>query len=500
MDLTTAPPTESPGTPSAPASLKTDLAPVAAGTPAITPENPSGAPAIADRWGVLRHRHYRTVWFASCFSYLGGWFEFVGTQWIVTEKTGSMLWSSYLGTAQLLPTLVLGLLGGIVADSVNRRTLILLTQLAMMLIALGFAAVVWIDPSPEWLLRWLLVLSLAQGIAIAFNNPAWQVLTPRLVPRDELFKAITLNGISFNAARAIGPAIAGVIMANWNPTVLFVFNAVTFVGVFLAVLTTPDSPAPPEREGWWRLKNIGVLWKDTREAARFVFLLPGPRAAFLATVVFATFATPIMRFLSLFVHNVYHLQERAFGIMTGLMGAGAVVGGLLLKRVPAWYPKHHLIPVSVLLGGLWIFLFSICTNPWAAGGCIVFVGWFWMWAFNSGMGALQLLVPDAMRGRVLAVLNMVTLGFMPAGYFFANGIGEFGSSVIQHRSPDLWHDGLSTQVGVGVCALICAAAGVVMLIWRTPEVDGLSPGDPGYDRSPGLWRGITGSSHRPAGR
>lgn len=447
------------------------------------------------RWGVLRHAHFRTVWLASAFAYVGGWFEFVGTQWLVTERAPSMVWSSYLGSAQLVPSLLLGLLGGIIADSVNRKTLLVITQFAMMIIALGFAAVVWFEPSRNWLLGWLLALSLAQGVVIAFNNPAWQVLTPRLVPKDELFRAITLSNISFNAARAIGPALAGLILAAWNPIILFMVNAAGFIAVMLAVLSTPDAPAPADRKGWWR--DLGAMWRDTKEAARFVFHERGPRAAFLATVVFATFATPVMRFLSLFVTNVYHLQERTFGFLTGAMGIGAVVGGLLLKKVPAWYPRHHLIPLSILLGGVWILLFSITAHPWIAAAFMVFVGWFWMWSFTSAMGALQLLVPDAMRGRVMSVCNCVALGLMPVGYFFASAVGELGAKIIQKRAPTFWDDGLATQLGVGICALICIAAGVVMLTWRTPEVDALKPGDPGHQRIPGFWRGLTAALHRP---
>lgn len=453
------------------------------------------AGARASRWGVLEHKHFRTVWCAAAFSYLGGWFEFVGTQWIVTEKTGSMVWSSYLGSAQLIPTLFLGLLGGIVADSVNRKKLIVWTQLVMMLIALGFAVVVWRNPKKEWLLGWLLALALAQGVTIAFNNPAWQVLTPRLVPKKDLFRAITLSNISFNAARAVGPALAGLIMAAWSPMVLFVLNAVSFIGVMAAVMTTPDAPAPADRKGWHR--DLGGMWRDTKEAFAFVFHQRGPRAAFLATAIFATFATPIMRFLSLFVTNVYHLDEKTFGFMTGAMGVGAVMGGLLLKKVPTWYPKHHLIPLAVMLGGVFIFLFSITKDPWVAGFFMVFVGWFWMWAFSSAMGALQLLVPDAMRGRVLSVCNCTSLGLMPMGYFFASAIGKAGSNAVKTYGARYWDDGLDTQIGVGLCALICVGAGVVMLTWRTPEVDGIMPGEAGYDRAPGFWRGITASSHRP---
>lgn len=444
------------------------------------------------RWGVLRHPHFRMVWIASFGSYVGGWFEFVGTQWIVTQKTGQMIWSSYLGAAQLLPSLVLGILGGVIADRVNRRTLLLVTQGAMMVIAVLFAVVVWIDPPEKVLLRSLLALALAQGIVVAFNNPAWQVLTPRLVPRADLVKAITLQGISFNAARAVGPALAGVIMGIWSPMALFLVNAVSFIGVMIAVLRTPDAPAPPGEPGWWRR-----IWADTRFSFEFVFRRRGPRAAFLATTVFAAFGTPVLRFLSMFVSNVYHLHEKTFGVLTGIMGVGAVAGGFAMKLVPAWYPRHHFIPLSVVMGGVWILLFSVTSNVWLAGGLMFFVGWFWMWAFNSSMAALHMLVEDSMRGRALALVNVIALGAMPAGYFFASAVGESAAATVKRVAPDAWHDGLATQAGVGVCAAILLAAGLVMLTYRTPEVDGLAPGDPGYERRPGLWRGLFATAHRP---
>ncbi len=474
-------------------------------TSSSSPQAPGENAASAGLFGrgVLRHAHFRTVWFAAFFSYLGGWFEFVGTQWIVTEKTQSMEWASYLGTAQLAPTLLLGIFGGIVADSVNRRTLLIVTQVAMMLIAVGFALVVWhfpmdqdLSPRQTRLLLWLLLaLSLGQGVAIAFNNPAWQVLTPRLVPQEDLYRAITLQGISFNLARAIGPAIAGVVMAKWSPVVLFVVNALSFVGVLAAVLTTPDAPAPPDRRGWW--KNLGRLGQDVLEAVAFVFGRAGPRAAFVAVVIFATFATPIMRFLSLFVKNVYHLEEDTFGMLTGVMGIGAVLGGMAMKWFPVWYPKHHFIPLSITLGGASILIFSTVGDAVTAGVVMIFLGCFWMWGFNSCMGALQLLTPDAIRGRVLSVVNMVTLGLMPAGYFFATLVGNFASGQVKRWNPAWWHDGLDTQLGVGIGAAICTVCGVWMLIFRTPEIDGLKPGDEGYSRVPGLWRGITAWAHRP---
>lgn len=449
-------------------------------------------PSSSSRWGVLRHAHFRTFWFAAFGSFLGNWFEFIGVQWLVAQETGSTLWLSNIGAAQLAPSLFLGMFGGIVADRVNRKRLLIATQFVMMLIAVAFALAVWRGQATKWV---LLMLALAQGITIAFNSPAWQVMIPRLVPRDELVRAITLQGISFNIARAVGPAIAGIIMWWWGATWLFAINAISFIGVMLAVTTTPDAPAPA-RDGR-SLFDIRTIWNDTRDALAYIFLQPGPRAALLAIVVFSMFATPVLRFLPLFISRVYHLEEKTFGVMTGLMGIGAVVGGLLMRYIPKWYPQHHFIPVSVLMGGLFILLFSLASNVWTAGVFMLFVGLFWMWAFNSSFSALQMLVEDVRRGRVMAVVNMVSLGFMPLGAFIASAMGEPSAAWIRSNHPELWDDGLSTQIGVAFVSMVLVGAGFVMLTWRTPEIDGLKPGDRGFDRKPGFWLGLTARAHHP---
>lgn len=451
-------------------------------------------PEKPQQYGVLRHKHFRTMWFAGFFSYMGGWFEFVGMQWIVAEKTGSTTWLSTFGVAQLAPTLIFGLFGGIVADRVNRKRLLLVTQFAMMLIAIAFSIVVSIDLSTPALLGWLLALATLQGITIVFNVPAQQVLTPRLVPREELVAAITLQGISFNITRAIGPAVGAMVMAATSATWLFAINAVGFVIVFIAASTTPDAPAPAREGSAWDVKDA---WKDTKEALSFVWHGKGPRAAFLAMVVFSILATPIMRLLPLFVLHVYHLQENTFGNLLGVMGIGAAIGGIALKYVPKWYPKHHLIPLAVFAGGTLILLFSLMTNVWFAGAIMVFIGVCWMWAFNTSSAAMHMLVHDNMRGRVLSVCNVAALGLMPVGPFLAAGIGESASAVIHVSWPNMWREGLDAQIGVGALACVLMCAGLVMLIWRTPEVDGIKPGEPGYDRVPGFWRGVFAHAHRP---
>jgi MFS family permease len=347
--------------------------------------------------------------------------------------------------------------------------------------------------------RVLLFLSVLQGITVAFNAPAWQVLTPRLVPRHELTEAIALNGLQFNLARVVGPALGGVLMAAYSPTVLFAINTISFVGVLAGISTTPDAPAPTH--------NGASPLKRTAEACAFVFRGRGPRAIFLALVTFAVLAAPLMRMLPLYASDVYRrgdplydliLQytspagagEFIFGLLLAVMGAGAFTGAILIRRVPAWYPKHHFIPLSIFGAGLTITAFSAVHGLTLACPLLFIAGVFWLWAFNSALAAMQLLVPDAMRGRVMAVCYTPVFGAMPLGALVAGGIGDLAAPRIGPVA--------GMQAGVGLLGALLAAAGLVMLIWRTPEIDGLIPGDPGFERRPGLLSGLTARAHRPA--
>ncbi|MDX2145889.1 MAG: MFS transporter [Planctomycetota bacterium] len=446
----------------------------------------------ASRWGVLRHRHFRIVFLASFGSSLGTWLEFVAIRWIVSQETKSETWMGYLAAAQLTPALILSLYAGLVADSVNRRTMLLVTQAFLMLVALAMAGLAWTDPANVHL--WLLV-TLAQGVGYAFSAPANQVLIPRLVPRDELTRAITLQGIQFNLARVLGPVLGGTLMGLFGAPTLLIFNACMFIAVMIAVSSTPDSPAPAEMSGKW--KKPGEAVARVREAATWVFTRRGPRATLLAVVTFSLFATPVLNLLPLMISEVYGLEEDAFGLIVGAMGVGAVLGGFGMKLVPKWYPMHHFIPLSILLGGVWILLFSLMRSPWPAGVCMFFVGIFWMWSFSSCISAMQMLVPDAMRGRIMSVVNMTAMGLMPLGTFAASKIGSMGEWAVKRWLPEWWDKGVGTQIGLVGVSCVLLVAGLVMIIWRTPEIDDIEPGNPGYDRRPGLIRGIRATAHRP---
>ena len=408
-------------------------------------------------------------------SSIGTWMEGLGVQWLMAQQTGSTVMLGALAAAQLGPMLVLGLFGGLAADRVDRRKLLLVSQTAMMLIAAGLAVAAGLGRATPPV---LLALGLLNGVAMAFNTPAWQVLTPRLVPRDELHKAIALQGMQFNLARVVGPALAGLMLAQTSATVLFALNTVSFVAVLLAVASTAPAPPPPGPRPPARAQIA--------EAFGFVFKHPGPRALFAMLLLLSALAAPLQRMLPLFVADVFRAGETSYGLLLGLFGAGAVLGGLTLGRWPRWYPRHHLIPFALTLTGVCMTMFCT-THSLAVGGVwIAAAGTAWIWAFSSTMTALQLLVGDTMRGRVLSVINMAMFGAMPIGSLAAALLGERLVGLIPGAAP--------VQLGVGVMAVLLTLCGVLLLVFRTPEIDEATPTTP---RRRTLWSGLTASEHRP---
>ena len=431
--------------------------------------------------GVLRHIHFRRVISASFVSNVGNWMEMLGVQMIVAHETGSLKMMGYLAAAQLSPILVFGVLGGLVADRVNRRTLMVFTQVLLMLVAASLATVTWLGHAHP---KVLLIISAVQGTVMAFNTPAWQVLTPRLVPRVDLTKAITLMGIQFNASRVVGPALAGMLLSVLETKWLFTINTVTFLAVVVAVLFSPNSPAPT-RAGRRAIEQV-------REATSFIFGERGPFCVFLATVFMSFLAAPLVRMLPLYVINVYHLKDEAADKATGwflaVQGLGAVLGGLALRYIPEWYPKHHFIPMAITGAGMTITIFAATKSP-AWGYLAMFgVGFFWIWAFNQSWAALQHLVADHMRGRVMSIATVASFGITAVGNVVAGWVGDNVSA----RSGD---PALGAHVSIAALSVILIGAGMVMLIYRVPEVDGM-PDGPG-PRDYNLLRAILASEHRP---
>lgn len=480
-----------------------DPVPTAPTEPPLRDMRPLGARAL-----LKAYPHYRRVWYGSFASNLGGWMEIVGVQWAMAQTTLDPSWAGagrpsapimmgFLAAAQLLPQLVFGLIGGVVADQMDRRLMLLITQLARMLVAAALCVMAWsgvLNPAM------LLVLGAADGIASAFNLPAWQVLTPRLVARHDLTQAIALNGLQFNLARAVGPALAGLVLGinlPWIPgtALVFLVNTISFVAVIIPVYMTPKDQREPAEAAAPRA-SVREGWRLIREALVYTRRHRGVLALTIGLTAFSTFAAPLMRFLPILVKEVYvpgagmGTQERVFGLLLGLMGVGAVVGVITLKHIPVWYPRHHFVPLAMTLGAISICLLAAADSVLLASVGIFFVGVFWLWSFNQSYSALQLLVPDKLRGRVSSIANIASLASTPVGAVLGGVVG----TLIAGREDE----GVAAIVALAFLSLSLLIAGIIMLTFRTPEIDVLAPGEPPPVRRPGLFRGVFATGHRPS--
>ncbi|MFT3686171.1 MAG: MFS transporter [Phycisphaerales bacterium] len=423
---------------------------------------------------VWRNVEYRRVISAQFFSNVGTWMEMFAISMFVAQATGRLDDQGGLGLVQQLPIAALGIIGGLAADRLNRRALLVYTQILAGIVALGVAAVSTIHfDDARTAVHWLFALGLLNGCVLAFNFPAWQVLTPRLVPREQLGRAIALNGILFNLAHVIGPFFAGLLVAmigllpgleRYSSAPCFVFNALSFFFVAWVVSRSPDAPAPPS--------SGERVQEQLRAAWQFIIHKPGPRAVLITQVLLSFLAAPLVRMLTLFVIDVYGIadkqkSETAGGTLLAVQGIGAVIGGISLRWIPPWYPKHHFMPLSVALLGMSMTVFSITTSLWVGYAVMLVCGFFWIWAFNQSWSAMQILSPDHMRGRVMALATAFAFGATSVGALIA-GIGGEKLKTLGVLSP-----AHATQLSVGGLSAVLMLCGIFMMVVRTPEVDGL---------------------------
>jgi len=292
--------------------------------------------------------------------------------------------------------------------------------------------------------------------------------------------------------------LAGLVLGMslpWIPglALVFLLNTISFIAFIIAVWRTPRDHREAETQG--DTTQVRETWTLIREALLYARRHRGVLALTIGLTAFSTFAAPLLRFLPILVKEVYvpgaglGTQERVFGLLLGLMGAGAVAGVLTLKYIPVWYPRHHFVPLAMTLGAVSIALLAAANSIVLACIAIFFVGIFWLWSFNQSYSALQLLVPDRLRGRVSSIANIASLGSTPIGALLGGVVG----TLIAGRE----YEGVAAIVALGFLALCLLIAGFAMLTFRTPEIDAMDPSDPAAVRRPSLFHGVLATAHRP---
>jgi MFS family permease len=356
-------------------------------------------------WAPLRHRAFRTVWLTFLGVQLANWSETVGAVDVISAQSGSAALLALVQTASTLPAVVLALPAGAVADLVDRRLLLAGLVSAMAASMALLAVLVAAGSAPPAV---VLLLTLAMGAAIAAAVPSFAALIPDLVPSADLASAVTLNGISINLARAVGPAVAGLALALLSATALFAALAAALGAMALLVLAAPREAGAPASRG----ERLGpAMWAGVR-FARSSRELQAVLARGFAFVVPASALWAVLPAIA--VHQL-DLDAAAFGGILAALGIGAVLGAQLLPWLRARLGLDVLVACGTAYGAVNLVLLGALHDTVAAVASLVVAGAAWIAVLSSLNTAAQLAAPARVRGRALSINQLVFAAGMAGG-------------------------------------------------------------------------------------
>jgi MFS family permease len=353
----------------------------------------------ASAWAPLRRPVYRALWTAVLVSQIGTWMQTVGAQWLLVDEPDAAALVALVQTASTLPIVLLALPAGALADSFDRRWMLVAVQCYQAVVATGLTVLTVLDAVPPLL---LLAFTFALGVGGALTAPTYQALVPEMVPRSELPSAAALGAISVNLARAIGPAVAGVVIAQVGPAAVFGFNAASFL-VFVVVLLRWHRPADDTsvRE---------PLGSAIRLGGRFVRNSRVVRRTLLRTALFVAPATAIWALLPLVATTRLGLDAGGYGLLLAALGTGAVGGALALPRLRRSLDGNRLLLVASVAYALGMVGLVLAPHVAVALVALLPAGAAWIAVLSSMNASLQLFLPGWVRARGLAVQQMVLFG------------------------------------------------------------------------------------------
>jgi predicted MFS family arabinose efflux permease len=352
---------------------------------------------------------------------VGTWMQTLAQSWLVYQLTGSALLLGTVNFLQGVPALFLSLLGGVLADRIERRRLMLVTQTAQLLLAfllggLTLAGVVRVEH--------IMVIAFLNGLVNAINTPVRQGIISDLVPRDDLQNAIAVNSAQFQTSQLLGPAIAGVMVATIGAGWAFMINGLSFVAVIISLVLLRLPP--------WKAPAKVPMWHSAKEGIAFVFRHEVMATLVLMAAVPALFARPLQQSLMpVFAESVLHVGAPGLGVLMSANGAGALAGALLVASLSTIRRRGLLQLCTAIAYGFALALFA-ASRRLDLSLALLFAGSACSMVFTSlNQTFLQTLTPDQMRGRVLSVLTLTTFGMIPLGSMLAGAAAErWGAAIV----------------------------------------------------------------------
>lgn len=362
---------------------------------------------------ALRHRDFRLYVAGQVISVTGTWVQSLALSWLVYRLTHSTLLMGTVGFSAQIPVLLLGPVGGLVADRFPRRRIVILMQSLMMAQASVLAVLTYTGAIQVWM---IVALALVMGTLNAFEIPARQALYVHMVGKDDLANAIALNSMTFNAARVVGPSLGGLFVAAFGEALCFLINAVSYlavVGCFLVMRTPePGRSAPPSP-----LEHL-------RSGFRYAWNHRPVRALLILTALMNFGSAPPLALGPMFADAIFHRGAQGLGLILGVFGLGAVVGTLALANETSTEKLPGIISVNALgvavglLTYAWAPVFPVILVAAAVGGFCT------MRQLAATNGLIQTIIDDDYRGRIMALYSMMVIGMLPLGNLAAGAVAE----------------------------------------------------------------------------
>jgi MFS family permease len=394
----------------------------------------------------LKHRNFRIYVAGQFLSLCGTWMQNLAVSWLVYRTTKSAWMVGLVSFCSLTPTLVLGLVGGHLADHVNRKKIILTAQAVGMLQSLLLSYLVFSNNVQIWA---VLALIAVMGVTNAFDIPARQSMIANLVAREDLVNAVSLNASMFNGARLIGPAIAGLIITYCGEGVCFAANTVSYVAVIVAIsLMQFDTRVDSQ------LKSNGNT--SITEGVKFVWSTPAVRNALLLVMVLSMFGMQFLMLMPVFAAEVLHGKASLLGALSASAGAGSLAASLILANRATGDRLQRAVGVALLAFSVALTAFSLSDRIWLSLPLVSLVAFCMTYQLSGCQSLIQLAAPDRVRGKVMSVYMMTFMGMGPAGNLLSGWLARQ----------------IGTPKTLSLCASVCCLAALtyLFLIARSDRV------------------------------
>jgi MFS family permease len=422
---------------------QTEVQPGGVSPDAVPAPEPLGLSRLGRTFRAFSYRDYRLLWAGAFTSSVGTWMQEVAQNWLILTMTGSAFLlglDAFLGDA---PFLAFSLFGGVLADRMDRRRILLSSQIVQLCSALLLAGLILGGAIHVWI---ILTLSFVVGLAQSFGGPAYQALVPTLVDKEDLGNAVALNSIQFNLARVVGPVLAGVAFYKLGAAACFGLNGLSFLAVIAALLALKRgalnrSTGKPEPV----LESLKAGLRAVRDAKAL-------RSLIALSFIGSFCGFPLITFLPVFALKVFHKDAKGYSGLLAAFGIGAVAGAIAIAGFGHVRRKGILAVAMQMVFGVLIVAFALSRNTLLSYGLLFAAGAALMVVFAMFMTLVQANVEDSLRGRVVSVYSLAFRGAMPLGNLVAGAAASF----------------LTAPRVLVLNGVVLAATGAVVLLRRSP--------------------------------